>query len=255
MNILIRRGSVYLASARKESSLLLARVMQDIGLDLDRRGSSMTRDVAFRLKYSRHRVLTPAYEKHPIIHEAWVAPNASLLGEVLVGSHVKIWYNAVIHGEVNAVRIGNFSSIGDGAVLTALGSLPPGIPCSVNIGKNVRIGQGASVFSSIIDDDAVIGDHTVIMQGCRVERGAVVAPNSVVPPGRQIPAGQLWAGSPVEYGRDLEKEELWGNYEASYGGAVGGRSSDTFALYPGLEQGELEAETEMKMNGEREDEK
>jgi len=70
------------------------------------------------------------------------------------------------------VRIGHFSSIGDGTCINTSHSLPHGLSCSVNIGKNVTIGEKCSLYACIIDDDVVIGANTVIMQGARIERGA-----------------------------------------------------------------------------------
>lgn len=122
----------------------------------------------------------------------------------------------MIRGEQNPVRIGHFSSIGDGTVIFTNHSLPAGIAASVNIGKNVTIESNCSIHSSIIDDDVVVGHDSVIMEGSRIERGAVILPNSVVPPGRLIPAGQVWGGNPIAYVRDLTSEELLNNYAQSY---------------------------------------
>ena len=158
----------------------------------------------------------PLYDAIPKVNDAWVAPNASLIGDVFVSKWATIWYNVTIRAEFNAVRIGHFSSIGDGTSINTSHALPHGLAASVNIGKNVTIENGCSINSCIIDDDCVIGANTVIGQGARLERGCVVLENSVVPPGRLIPAGQVWGGNPVTYVRDLTQEELLANYTASY---------------------------------------
>lgn len=131
----------------------------------------------------------PLYDSIPSVTDAWIAPNASLVGDVIVSKWATVWYNVTIRGELNPVRIGNFSSIGDGTSIFTAHSLPQGVASSVNIGKNVTIENGCSIHSCIIDDDCVIGANSVICQGAKIERGAVVLPNSVVPPGRLIPAG------------------------------------------------------------------
>lgn len=118
-----------------------------------------------------------------------------------------VWYNVTIRAELNAVRIGHFSSIGDGTSIYTAHALPHGLTASVNIGKNVTIENGCSIHSCIIDDDAVIGANTVIQQGARIQRGAVVLPNSVVPAGRLVPAGQVWGGNPISFVRELSQEE------------------------------------------------
>ena len=131
----------------------------------------------------------PLYDAVPKAQDAWVAPNASLIGDVYVSKYATVWYNVVIRAELNAVRIGHFSSIGDGTTIYTLHSLPHGVPASVNIGKNVVVEAGCSIHSCIIDDDCVIGAGSIIGEGARLERGCQLLPNSFVPPGRRIPAG------------------------------------------------------------------
>jgi carbonic anhydrase/acetyltransferase-like protein (isoleucine patch superfamily) len=122
----------------------------------------------------------------------------------------------VIRAELNPVRIGHFSSIGDGTTINTACALPHGLSASVNVGKNVTIEPNCSLYSCIIDDDVVIGHNSVVMQGARIERGAQVLPNSVVPPGRLIPAGQVWGGNPIAFVRELTESELVENYSKSY---------------------------------------
>ena len=122
----------------------------------------------------------------------------------------------VIRAELNPVRIGHFSSVGDGTVINTACSLPHGLAASVNIGKNVTIEPNCTIYSSIIDDDVVIGQGSVIGQGVRIERGAQILPNSVVQPGRLIPAGQVWGGNSVKFVRNLTEEEQVQNYSKSY---------------------------------------
>jgi carbonic anhydrase/acetyltransferase-like protein (isoleucine patch superfamily) len=176
----------------------------------------MSNDVAYLQELSRHRQVMPLYDVVATIDNAWVAPNASLIGEVIVSKYATVWYNVVIRAELNPVRIGHFSSIGDGTTINTACSLPHGLSASVNIGKNVTIEPNCSIYSSIIDDDVYIGQGTVIMQGARIERGAHILAGSVVPPGRLIPAGQVWGGNPIAFVRDLTQEELVANYAKSY---------------------------------------
>ena len=175
----------------------MGRLMKEAGLGLDRCGSGFMTDIAFMQDTSRHRQKLPLYDSIPIVQDAWVAPNASLIGDVFISKWATIWYNVTIRGEMNAVRVGNFSTIGDGTSIYTCHALPHGISASVNIGKNVIIEPGCSIHSSIIDDDVVIGENCVVGAGSRIERGAQLLPHSIVPPGRLIPAGQLWGGNSV----------------------------------------------------------
>ena len=90
------------------------------------------------------------------------------------------------------------------------------MPAKVEIGNNVTIGAGCTLYSCHIEDDVVIGDKCVILEGARLEKGSQIAPGSVVPPGRLIPTKQLWGGNPVKHIKDLDLGEVWANYTKSY---------------------------------------
>ena len=212
---------------------------------LDRMGCVLSNDISYMTQSSRHRQQMPLYDSIPVVQDAWVAPNACLVGDVIVSKWATVWYNVTIRGEANAVRIGNFTSVGDGTSINATHALPHGLASSVNIGKNVTIEAGCSIHSCIIDDDAVIGAGSVVMQGARIERGAVVLPNSVVPPGRLVAGGQVWGGSPIKYVRDLTESEMADNYTASYSKGAAEGAADQFSLYPrGYKSGDLAADDE-----------
>ena len=150
----------------------LGRVQKEAGLSLDRFGSTLTNDVAYMQDTSRHRQTMPLYDCIPTVKDAWIAPNASLVGNVVVSKWATVWYNVTIRAELNAVRIGHFSSIGDNTSIYTAHALPHGLAASVNIGKNVVIEAGCSLHSCIIDDDCVIGANSVVLEGARIERGA-----------------------------------------------------------------------------------
>ena len=84
----------------------------------------------------------PLYTCAPEVKDAWVAPNASLIGDVIVSKWATVWYNVTIRAEMNPVRIGHFTSIGDGTVINTLHAMPHGTASSCNIGKNVVIEAG-----------------------------------------------------------------------------------------------------------------
>ncbi len=148
---------------------------------MDRYGSDFLNDIAYLEENSRHRTKLPLYDLMPVTENAFVAPNATLgkgsgngpVGEVVVAQYATVWYNAVIRGEINAVRIGCFSSIGDNTVIHTAASLPTGVPASVNIGTNVIIANNCSLYSCIIDDDCFVGAKSTILEGARMERGRI----------------------------------------------------------------------------------
>ena len=98
-----------------------------------------------------------------------------------------VWYNSVVRGDINSVRVGKFVCIGDNTVVHTAASLPTGMPAGVTIGNNTTIGARCTLYSCQIEEDVMIGDRCVILEGAKIEKGAQLAPGSVVPPGRLIP--------------------------------------------------------------------
>jgi len=140
---------------------------------------------------------------------AFVAPGAVLIGDVEIGPEASIWYNCVLRGDVNRIRIGARSNLQDGSVVHVDSPRPgneAGLPTI--IGEDVLIGHMAMVHGCILHDRAFVGLGAIVMDGCEIEGGAMLAAGALLAPGRRIPAGQLWAGRPAKYVRDLSGEEL-----------------------------------------------
>lgn len=162
----------------------------------------------------------------PETKDAWIAPNATLVGNVFLSKYATVWYGVTIRGELNPVRIGHFTSIGDGCTIHTAHSLTHGVASSCNIGKNVTIEADCNLHSCIIDDDVVIGQNSIIQQGARLERGCHILPNSIVKAGSLIPAGQVWGGDPATFVRELNDQELIDNYAKSYCSGAGQFNSE-----------------------------
>ncbi|HEX9947267.1 MAG TPA: gamma carbonic anhydrase family protein [Allosphingosinicella sp.] len=142
---------------------------------------------------------------------AFVAPGAVLIGDVEIGPEASIWYNCVLRGDVNSIRIGARTNIQDGTVIHVDSPRPgkeAGLPTI--IGEDVLIGHMAMVHGCILHDRAFVGLGAIVMDGCEVESGAMLAAGALLTPGRRIPAGQLWAGRPARHVRDLTGEEQAG---------------------------------------------
>ena len=142
---------------------------------------------------------------------AFVAPGAQLIGNVEIGPEASIWYNCVLRGDVNRIRVGARSNIQDGSVIHC-DSPKPGAPDGhpTIIGEEVLIGHLAMVHGCILHDRAFVGLGSIVMDGCVIESDAMLAAGAMLTPGRRIPSGQLWAGRPAKYVRDLGPEELAG---------------------------------------------
>ena len=172
--------------------------------------------IEYQEKLSKHRFKLPLYDLVPKTEAAWIAPNCTLVGEVLIRRFATVWYNTVIRGDLNKVQIYSFSSIGDNCVIHTATSLPTGMPAEVIIGFNVQVQDNCTLYSCTVEDDVLIGAGSTILEGAKLEKGCQILPGSVVPPGRLIPAGQCWGGNPVEYVKDLNIAEKMSNYWRSY---------------------------------------
>ncbi|VEU42620.1 unnamed protein product [Pseudo-nitzschia multistriata] len=135
----------------------------------------------------------------------FIAPSASVIGNVTIGEHSSVWYGATVRGDVNNVKIGTKTSIGDRAVVHVAkiqGDHP------TVIGDNVTIGAGAIVHACTIEDLVVVGESAQVMDGATVGTNSVVAAASIVTAGTKIPSGELWSGAPAKKERALTSEEI-----------------------------------------------
>ncbi len=139
----------------------------------------------------------------PRIHEsAFVAPNATVIGDVTIEAHASVWFGSVLRGDIAPIRIGRRSNIQDLSVLHE----SPGIP--LVIGDNVTVGHKVTLHSCTIGDKALIGMDSTILDGAKIGEGAFVGAGSLVTPGTEIPAGTLAFGRPARVVRDLTDEDI-----------------------------------------------
>jgi len=138
---------------------------------------------------------------------AFVAQTAVVSGDVEIGADSGIWYGCVLRGDVNSIRIGEGVNIQDGTVVHVSRPYP------TLIGDRVSIGHMALIHACTLEDDSFVGMKACVMDGAVVESGALVAAGSLVTPGKRVPAGQMWAGSPARYVRDVnDKDREMMNY-------------------------------------------
>jgi carbonic anhydrase/acetyltransferase-like protein (isoleucine patch superfamily) len=159
--------------------------------------------------------LIPFGGKAPRIDaQAFVAPGACLIGDVAIGPEASIWYNCVLRGDVNRISIGARTNIQDGSVIH-VDSPKPGHEAGhpTIIGEEVLIGHLAMVHGCILHDRAFVGLGAIVMDGCEIESGGMLAAGAMLTPGKRIPAGELWAGRPAKFVRNLSAEELAGQRE------------------------------------------
>lgn len=135
--------------------------------------------------------------------EAWVAPNAVVIGNTEIAPHANVWFGCVLRGDIAPIRVGEYANIQDGTVVHVSSKLREG----TRIGAHVTIGHMCLIHACTLEDRSFVGMKACVMDGAVVETGAWVAAGAVVTPGKRVPKDQLWAGTPARHLRDLTEEE------------------------------------------------
>ena len=140
----------------------------------------------------------------PIIAEdAFIAPNATVIGHVTIGSQSSVWFNTVIRGDVMSIRVGDRTNLQDGTIVHVTGGMFDTV-----IGSDVLIGHRAIIHGATLEDGCFIGMGATILDGAVVETGAMVAAGAMVTPGKRVKRGELWAGSPAKLFREIGDAEF-----------------------------------------------
>ena len=147
----------------------------------------------------------------------YLAENATIIGDVEIGEDCSIWFNAVLRGDVNSIRIGNKVNIQDGAVIHATYK-----KCPTNIGNNVSIAHNAIVHGCTIEDNVLIGMGAIVMDDCVVKSNSIIAAGAVLTKGTVVESGSIYAGTPAKKIKDISQELLSGEIE---------RIADAYIMY------------------------
>ena len=141
--------------------------------------------------------------KTPVVPAScYVDQSAQLIGDVELGEHASVWMNAVLRGDVNAIRLGARSNVQDCAVLHGMRHLYP-----VIVGEMVTIGHNATVHGCVLEDTVLVGIGAVILNNARVGEGSIIAAGAVIPEQMVIPANSLVAGVPGKVKKTLGDED------------------------------------------------
>ena len=146
----------------------------------------------------------------------WIAESADVIGNVVLGDQVSIWFNAVLRGDNDPITVGRASNIQDGSVLHT----DIGYPLTIEEG--VTVGHKVMLHGCSIGKNSLIGINSVVLNGARVGKNCLVGANSLIPEGKDIPDGSLVMGSPAKVIRQLDERAIDGlrisskNYIANY---------------------------------------
>lgn len=134
--------------------------------------------------------------------DCYLAENVTIVGDVQIGDGCSIWFNAVLRGDVNSIRIGNHVNVQDGAVLHTLYE-----KSTIEIGDYVSIGHNVTIHGASVKDYALIGMGSILLDHAVVGEGAIVAAGALVLSGTIIEPNTIWAGVPAKFVKKVDPEQ------------------------------------------------
>jgi carbonic anhydrase/acetyltransferase-like protein (isoleucine patch superfamily) len=149
----------------------------------------------------------------------FIAPNATIVGDVVMGNDCSIWFNAVVRGDVNSIRIGHKVNIQDGAVIHCTYQ-----KTKVFLGNNVSVGHNAIVHGCTVHDNVLIGMGAIVMDNCEIGSNSIIAAGAVVLEGTKVPEGCIFAGVPAKKVKDISQELISGEIN---------RIAENYLMYSG----------------------
>jgi carbonic anhydrase/acetyltransferase-like protein (isoleucine patch superfamily) len=163
-------------------------------------------------------VILPVKGVYPKMGEnCFVAPNATIVGDVMMGNDCSIWFNAVVRGDVNSIRMGNKVNIQDGVVIHCTYEKTKTV-----IGNNVSVGHNAIIHGCTIEDDVLVGMGAIIMDNAYVGANTIIAAGAVVLEGTRIEKGTIYAGVPAKKVKDINMDLIKGEIN---------RIADNYIMY------------------------
>ncbi|MDO5636404.1 MAG: gamma carbonic anhydrase family protein [Myroides sp.] len=147
----------------------------------------------------------------------FIAENATVIGNVVMGEHCSIWYNAVVRGDVHSIKMGDKVNVQDGAIIHCTYQKHPTI-----IGNNVSIGHNAIVHGCTIHDNVLVGMGAIVMDNCIVNSNVIIAAGAVVTQNTELISNSIYAGVPAKRVKELNASDFAGEID---------RISNNYVLY------------------------
>lgn len=138
----------------------------------------------------------------------FIAPNATIVGDVECGDDCSFWFNAVVRGDVNSIRLGNKVNIQDGAVIHCTYQ-----KTKTSLGNNVSVGHNAIVHGCTVHDNVLIGMGAIVMDNCEIGSNTIIAAGAVLTEGTIVPSGCIYAGVPAKKVKDISQELIHGEID------------------------------------------
>ena len=151
--------------------------------------------------------------------DIWLAENATVVGDVVMGDRCSVWFNAVIRGDVNSIRIGDQVNVQDGAVIHCTYEKTKTV-----LGNNVSIGHNALVHGCTVEDNVLIGMGAIVMDNCYIEENCIIAAGAVLLENTRVESWSIYAGVPAKKVKTLSPELFAGEVQ---------RIADNYVMYSG----------------------
>src|ERR1035437_809945 len=165
-------------------------------------------------------LIKPVKGIHPVFgDDCYLAENSTVVGDVIMGNQCSIWFNAVVRGDVNSIRMGNKVNVQDGAVIHCTYEKTKTI-----IGNNVSIGHNALVHGCTIHDNVLIGMGAIVMDNCEIGSNTIIAAGAVLLENTKVESGVIYAGVPAKKVKDINPELIHGEIN---------RIADNYIMYSG----------------------
>ena len=144
--------------------------------------------------------------------DCFFAPDSQIIGNVIIGDDISIWFNSVVRGDVDQIKISNRTNIQDFSMLHVSSGFP------LVIGKEVTVGHRVTLHGCVVEDNCLIGMGAIIMDGAVIGANSLVAAGTLIPPGKKYPPNSFIKGVPGRRERDLTSKEIiaFGNHYKSY---------------------------------------
>jgi len=146
----------------------------------------------------KYRLGNTRVDQHP---QSWIAPNATVIGNVRLDDGASVWFGAVLRGDNELIHIGENSNVQDGAVLHT----DPGSP--LTLGTGVTVGHNAMLHGCTVGDYSLVGINAVVLNGARIGKHCIIGANALIAEGKEIPDGSLVMGSPGKVIRELTEQQ------------------------------------------------
>lgn len=160
----------------------------------------------------------PVKDKHPQMGKnCFIAPNATIVGEVTMGNDCSVWFNAVIRGDVNKITLGDKVNVQDGAIIHCTYQ-----KCGTIIGNNVSIGHNAIVHGCVINENVLVGMGAIIMDNAQIGSNSIIAAGAVVLENTIVEPGSIYAGVPAKKVKNISEDLISGEIN---------RIADNYVMY------------------------